>query len=86
MTLWADFVKANQLVASLRGSAAEILQGIPADKLTDLSTHGPCLLRMPSGCSRKFNSPVLRRRHQRRRNVTFNEVNGIYGFEIGLVI
>ncbi|GBN07844.1 hypothetical protein AVEN_191552-1 [Araneus ventricosus] len=27
-----------QLVASLRGSAAEVLQGIPADKLTDLST------------------------------------------------
>ncbi|GBM66543.1 Retrovirus-related Pol polyprotein from transposon 297 [Araneus ventricosus] len=35
---WTDFVKASQLVASLRGSAAEILQGIPADKLTDLTT------------------------------------------------
>ncbi|GBM34992.1 hypothetical protein AVEN_240357-1 [Araneus ventricosus] len=33
-----DFVKASQLVASLRGSAAEVLQGIPADKLTDLAT------------------------------------------------
>ncbi|GFS92688.1 CCHC-type domain-containing protein [Nephila pilipes] len=33
-----DFVKASQLVASLRGSAMEILQGIPADKLTDLTT------------------------------------------------
>ncbi|GBL53910.1 hypothetical protein AVEN_175751-1, partial [Araneus ventricosus] len=33
---WTDFVKASQLVASLRGSAAEVLQGIPADKLTDL--------------------------------------------------
>ncbi|GBM63785.1 hypothetical protein AVEN_171535-1 [Araneus ventricosus] len=29
---WTDFVKASQLVASLRGSAAEVLQGIPADK------------------------------------------------------
>ncbi|GBN14407.1 hypothetical protein AVEN_192142-1 [Araneus ventricosus] len=35
---WKDFVKASQLVASLRGSAAEVLQGIPADKLTDLTT------------------------------------------------
>ncbi|GBM41040.1 hypothetical protein AVEN_180947-1 [Araneus ventricosus] len=35
---WTDFVKASQLLASLRGSAAEVLQGIPADKLTDLTT------------------------------------------------
>ncbi|GBM27383.1 hypothetical protein AVEN_250417-1 [Araneus ventricosus] len=35
---WTDFVKASQLVASLRGSAAEVLQEIPADKLTDLTT------------------------------------------------
>ncbi|GBN32376.1 hypothetical protein AVEN_251318-1 [Araneus ventricosus] len=35
---WTDFMKASQLVASLRGSAAEVLQGIPADKLTDLTT------------------------------------------------
>ncbi|GBM50271.1 hypothetical protein AVEN_27029-1 [Araneus ventricosus] len=35
---WTDFVKASQLVASLRGSAAEVLQGIPADKLSDLTT------------------------------------------------
>ncbi|GBN12768.1 Retrovirus-related Pol polyprotein from transposon 297, partial [Araneus ventricosus] len=35
---WTDFVKASQLVASLRGSAAEVLQGIPADKLTELTT------------------------------------------------
>ncbi|GBN04028.1 hypothetical protein AVEN_275311-1, partial [Araneus ventricosus] len=35
---WTDFVKASQLVESLRGSAAEVLQGIPADKLTDLTT------------------------------------------------
>ncbi|GBM96185.1 hypothetical protein AVEN_2593-1 [Araneus ventricosus] len=34
---WTDSVKASQLVASLRGSAAEVLQGIPADKLTDLT-------------------------------------------------
>ncbi|GBM61247.1 hypothetical protein AVEN_145423-1 [Araneus ventricosus] len=35
---WTDSVKASQLVASLRGSAAEVLQGIPADKLTNLTT------------------------------------------------
>ncbi|GBO45142.1 hypothetical protein AVEN_201252-1 [Araneus ventricosus] len=27
---WTDFVKASQLVTSLRGSAADVLQGIPA--------------------------------------------------------
>ncbi|GBL72396.1 hypothetical protein AVEN_115324-1 [Araneus ventricosus] len=35
---WTDFVKASQLVTSLQGSAAVVLQGIPADKLTDLTT------------------------------------------------
>ncbi|GBN95947.1 Retrovirus-related Pol polyprotein from transposon 297 [Araneus ventricosus] len=35
---WNNRVKASQLVASLRGSAAEVLQGIPSDKLTDLTT------------------------------------------------
>ncbi|GBM53914.1 hypothetical protein AVEN_64837-1 [Araneus ventricosus] len=35
---WNDFVKASQFVASLRESVAEVLQGIPADKLTDLKT------------------------------------------------
>ncbi|GBM04288.1 hypothetical protein AVEN_125620-1, partial [Araneus ventricosus] len=35
---WSDRVKASQLVASLLGSAAEVLQGIPADKLTYLTT------------------------------------------------
>ncbi|KAF8793060.1 hypothetical protein HNY73_004589 [Argiope bruennichi] len=35
---WTDVVKASQLVASLRGSAAEVLQGIPSEKLTDLMT------------------------------------------------
>ncbi|GBL98852.1 hypothetical protein AVEN_165694-1 [Araneus ventricosus] len=102
---WTDFVKASQLVASLRGSAAEVLQGIPADKLTDLTaiekalesrfgdsnltqfygtelktearrkpsrigcrcgtTNEPGLRPVPSGCSGKFISPVLCRRHQR---------------------
>ncbi|GBO06694.1 hypothetical protein AVEN_199096-1 [Araneus ventricosus] len=33
---WNNFVKASQLVTSLRGSAAEVLQGIPSD-LTDLT-------------------------------------------------
>ncbi|XP_055933054.1 uncharacterized protein LOC129963054 [Argiope bruennichi] len=35
---WTDAVKASQLVASLRGSAAEVLQGIKAEKLMDLMT------------------------------------------------
>ncbi|GBM75919.1 hypothetical protein AVEN_125330-1 [Araneus ventricosus] len=35
---WTGPVKASQLVASLRGSAAEVLHGIPSDKLTDLTT------------------------------------------------
>ncbi|GBN45947.1 Retrovirus-related Pol polyprotein from transposon 297 [Araneus ventricosus] len=35
---WNNRVKASQLVASLRGSEAEVLQGIPSDKLTDLMT------------------------------------------------
>ncbi|GBN99012.1 hypothetical protein AVEN_251270-1 [Araneus ventricosus] len=35
---WNNFVKASQLVTSLRGSAAEVLQAIPSDKLTDLTT------------------------------------------------
>ncbi|GBN65897.1 hypothetical protein AVEN_181729-1 [Araneus ventricosus] len=35
---WTDSVKASQLVTSLQGTAAEFLQGIPANKLTDLTT------------------------------------------------
>ncbi|GBM10757.1 hypothetical protein AVEN_139-1 [Araneus ventricosus] len=35
---WNNFVKASQLVTSPWGSAAEVLQGIPSDKLTDLTT------------------------------------------------
>ncbi|GBN81288.1 hypothetical protein AVEN_143461-1 [Araneus ventricosus] len=35
---WNNRVKASQLVASLRGTAAEVLQGISSDKLTDLMT------------------------------------------------
>ncbi|GBM45318.1 Retrovirus-related Pol polyprotein from transposon 297 [Araneus ventricosus] len=35
---WNNRVKASQLVASLRGSAAEVVLGIPSDKLTDLMT------------------------------------------------
>ncbi|GBN64111.1 hypothetical protein AVEN_110348-1, partial [Araneus ventricosus] len=35
---WNNRVKASQLVTSLRRSAAEVLQGIPSDKLTDLTT------------------------------------------------
>ncbi|GFS99188.1 transposon Ty3-I Gag-Pol polyprotein [Nephila pilipes] len=35
---WTGRLKASQLVASLRGSAAEVLQGIPAGNLKDLTT------------------------------------------------
>ncbi|GBL77600.1 hypothetical protein AVEN_32498-1 [Araneus ventricosus] len=35
---WTGPVKSSQLLASLRGSEAEALQGIPAEKLTDLTT------------------------------------------------
>ncbi|GBM26367.1 hypothetical protein AVEN_239365-1 [Araneus ventricosus] len=35
---WNNRVKASQLVAFLQGSAAEVLQGIPSDKLTDPTT------------------------------------------------
>ncbi|GBM48214.1 hypothetical protein AVEN_72487-1 [Araneus ventricosus] len=35
---WNNFVKASQRVTSSRGSAAEVLQGIPSDKFTDLMT------------------------------------------------
>ncbi|GFT04935.1 CCHC-type domain-containing protein [Nephila pilipes] len=35
---WMDRAKASQLVASLGGSAAEVLQGIRAGNLTDLTT------------------------------------------------
>ncbi|GBN23161.1 hypothetical protein AVEN_183594-1, partial [Araneus ventricosus] len=35
---WNNRVKDSQLVASIRGSAAEVLQGIPSDKLKDLTT------------------------------------------------
>ncbi|GBM01366.1 hypothetical protein AVEN_135791-1 [Araneus ventricosus] len=39
---WTDFVKASQHVASLQGSAAEVIQGILADKLTDPNDHREC--------------------------------------------
>ncbi|GBN22572.1 hypothetical protein AVEN_56245-1 [Araneus ventricosus] len=35
---WTGPVKASQLAASLRGSATEVFQRIPAEKLTDLAT------------------------------------------------
>ncbi|GBN82351.1 hypothetical protein AVEN_116517-1 [Araneus ventricosus] len=40
---WADFVKASKLVASFRGSAADVLQEIPADQLTDITTNEEAL-------------------------------------------
>ncbi|GBM51574.1 hypothetical protein AVEN_184895-1 [Araneus ventricosus] len=123
---WTDFVKARQLVASFRGSAAEVLQGIPADKFTDLMTiekvlesrfgdshltqfyrselktrrqkSGENLQVLAADVERLMSlayaecpldvreSPVLRRWHQRQRNASFNEGNGLYGSEIGLGI
>ncbi|GBM45053.1 hypothetical protein AVEN_98897-1 [Araneus ventricosus] len=35
---WKDRVKASQHIDSLRGSSSEILQGIPAEMLIDLTT------------------------------------------------
>ncbi|GBL79109.1 hypothetical protein AVEN_92362-1 [Araneus ventricosus] len=35
---WNNLLKASQLVATLRGSAAEVLQGISSEKLKDLTT------------------------------------------------
>ncbi|GBM71266.1 hypothetical protein AVEN_117057-1 [Araneus ventricosus] len=40
---WTERLKTNQFVTSLRGSAVEVLQSIPADKLTDLTTFEEAL-------------------------------------------
>ncbi|GBO13926.1 hypothetical protein AVEN_112699-1 [Araneus ventricosus] len=63
---WTDFVKASQLVASLRGSAAEVLQGIPADKLTDLTTIEKALeSRFGDSHLTQFYRTELKRRRQK---------------------
>ncbi|GBN35643.1 hypothetical protein AVEN_96795-1 [Araneus ventricosus] len=63
---WTDFVKASQLVASLRGSAAEVLQGIPADKLTDLTTIEKALeSRFGDSHLRQFYRTELKTRRQK---------------------
>ncbi|GBN28823.1 hypothetical protein AVEN_182227-1 [Araneus ventricosus] len=63
---WTDFVKASQLVASLRGSAAEVLQGIPADKLTDLTTIEKALeSRFGGSHLRQFYRTELKTRSQK---------------------
>ncbi|GBO45145.1 hypothetical protein AVEN_201255-1 [Araneus ventricosus] len=35
---WTDILKVSQLVACLRGSVAEVLQDVPGNKVTDLTT------------------------------------------------
>ncbi|GBM40903.1 hypothetical protein AVEN_234038-1 [Araneus ventricosus] len=63
---WTDFVKASQLVASLRGSAAEVLQGIPADKLTDLTIIEKALeSRFGDGHLTQFYRTELKTRRQK---------------------
>ncbi|GBN90301.1 hypothetical protein AVEN_181344-1 [Araneus ventricosus] len=63
---WTDFVKTSQLVASLRGSAAEVLQGIPADKLTDLTTIEKALeSRFGDSHLTQFYRTVLKTRRQK---------------------
>ncbi|GBN62961.1 hypothetical protein AVEN_38512-1 [Araneus ventricosus] len=62
---WTDFVKASQLAASLRGSAAKILQEIPADKLTDLTTLEKALeSRFGDNHLRQFYRTELKTRRQ----------------------
>ncbi|GBM11576.1 hypothetical protein AVEN_180132-1 [Araneus ventricosus] len=63
---WTDSVKASQLVTSLRGSAAEVLQGIPADKLTDITTIGKALeSRFGDSHLMKFYRTELKTRRQK---------------------
>ncbi|GFT05071.1 CCHC-type domain-containing protein [Nephila pilipes] len=63
---WTDRVKASQLVASLRGSAAEVLQGIPAGNLTDLTTIERALeSRLGDSHLTQFNRTELKTRRQK---------------------
>ncbi|GBN52249.1 hypothetical protein AVEN_86194-1 [Araneus ventricosus] len=63
---WNNRVKASQLVASLRGSAAEVLQGIPSDKLTDLVTIENALeARFGDGHLAQFYRTELKTRRQK---------------------
>ncbi|GBM66654.1 hypothetical protein AVEN_258316-1 [Araneus ventricosus] len=63
---WTDFVKASQLVASLQGSASEVLQGIPADKLIDLTTIEKALKsRFRDSHLRQFYRTELKTRRQK---------------------
>ncbi|GBM54877.1 hypothetical protein AVEN_158313-1 [Araneus ventricosus] len=63
---WTDFVKVSQLVASLRGPAAEVLQGIPADKLIDLTKIEKALeSRFGDGHLTQFYRTELKTRRQK---------------------
>ncbi|GBM64305.1 hypothetical protein AVEN_76894-1, partial [Araneus ventricosus] len=63
---WNNRVKASQLVASLRGSAAEVLQGIPSNKLTDLTTIENALeARFGDGHLTQFYRTELKTRRQK---------------------
>ncbi|GBL58588.1 hypothetical protein AVEN_121014-1 [Araneus ventricosus] len=64
--VWNNRVKASQLVASLRGSAAEVLQGIPSDKLKDLTTIEKFLeARLGGGHLTQFYRTELKARRQK---------------------
>ncbi|GBL77200.1 hypothetical protein AVEN_12817-1 [Araneus ventricosus] len=63
---WADFVKASQRVSFLSGSAVEILLGILADKLTDLTTIEKALeYRFGDSHLTKFYRAELKTRRQK---------------------
>ncbi|GBN04186.1 hypothetical protein AVEN_188656-1 [Araneus ventricosus] len=63
---WTGPVKASQLVASPRGSVAEVLQGIPSDKLTNLTTIEKALdARFGDSHSTQFYRTELKTRRQK---------------------
>ncbi|GBN93536.1 hypothetical protein AVEN_169936-1 [Araneus ventricosus] len=65
---WTNFEKTSKLVTSLRGSAAEVLQGIPADKLMDLTTIENALeSRFGASHLTQFYRTELKTRRQRPR-------------------
>ncbi|GBM65475.1 hypothetical protein AVEN_223575-1, partial [Araneus ventricosus] len=65
---WTNFEKTSKLVTSLRGSAAEVLQGIPADKLMDLTTMENALeSRFGASHLTQFYRTELKTRRQRPR-------------------
>ncbi|GBN02727.1 hypothetical protein AVEN_206635-1 [Araneus ventricosus] len=66
---WNNFVKASQLVTSLRGSAAEVLQGIPSEKLTDLTTIENALEARDSHLTQFYRTELKTRRQKPRESL-----------------